>query len=63
MCTSTTSSSWANASAAVEATRHDRIEAVIEHTELRTFFVVEDDHDFQRGAGRARDDRRGFPWV
>ncbi|MCA1706861.1 MAG: hypothetical protein LC808_27805, partial [Actinobacteria bacterium] len=37
--------------AAQEAKRHDRIAEVIEHTELRTFFTIEDDSDF---SGRPR---------
>jgi hypothetical protein len=49
--------------AAAEATRHDRIDSVIERTELRTFFVVEGDHDFSAAPAALRDDRRGFPWV
>ena len=48
---------------AAEATRHERIEAVIESTELRTFFVVEGDHDFSDAPAPLADDRRGFPWV
>jgi hypothetical protein len=48
---------------ATEATRHERIEAVIESTELRTFFVVEGDHDFSDVPAPLADDRRGFPWV
>jgi hypothetical protein len=48
---------------AAEATRHERIEAVIESTELRTFFVVEGDHDFSEVPAPLANDRRGFPWV
>jgi hypothetical protein len=47
---------------AAEATRHERIDAVIESTELRTFFVVEGDHDFSGSPAPLPDDRRGFPW-
>jgi hypothetical protein len=49
--------------AAAEATRHERIEAVIESTELRTFFVVDGDHDFSAAPRPLDDERRGFPWA
>jgi hypothetical protein len=48
--------------AAAEQTRHDRIDAVIESTEVRTFFVVEGDHDFSAAPTPLPADRRGFPW-
>jgi hypothetical protein len=48
---------------AAEATRHDRIDAVIESTELRTFFVVDGDHDFSAAPAPLSPDRQGFPWV
>jgi hypothetical protein len=48
---------------AAEATRHDRIDAVIESTELRTFFVVDGDHDFQAAQHPVEGDARGYPWV
>jgi hypothetical protein len=47
---------------AAEATRHERIDAVIESTELRTFFVVEGDHDFSAAPTPLSPDRQGFPW-
>ena len=47
---------------AAEQTRHDRIDAVIESTELRTFFVVEGDHDFNNAPAPLSPDRQGFPW-
>jgi hypothetical protein len=47
---------------AAEQTRHDRIEAVIESTELRTFFVVDGDHDFSAVPTPLPPDRQGFPW-
>ena len=47
---------------AAEQTRHDRIDAVIESTELRTFFVVEGDHDFSDAPTPLPPDRQGFPW-
>jgi len=46
-----------------EQARHDRIEAVIESTELRTFFVVEGDHDFSGAPAPLPPDRKGFPWA
>jgi len=36
---------------------------VIESTELRTFFVVEGDHDFSDAPAPLAEDRRGFSWV
>jgi hypothetical protein len=48
---------------AAEQTRHDRIDAVIESTELRTFFVVEGDHDFSAAPTPLPPARRGFPWT
>ncbi len=48
---------------AAEAVRHDRIEEVVESTELRTFFVVEGDHDFTGVPAPLSPERRGFPWV
>lgn len=48
---------------AAEATRHERIDAVIESTELRTFFLVEGDHDFSDAPTPLPPDRRGFPWT
>jgi hypothetical protein len=48
---------------AAEQTRHDRIEAVIESTELRTFFVVDGDHDFSVVPAPLSPDRQGFPWT
>jgi hypothetical protein len=47
---------------AAEQTRHDRIDAVIESTELRTFFVVDGDHDFSAAPAPLPPDRQGFPW-
>jgi hypothetical protein len=47
----------------VVPTRHDRIEAVVESTELRTFFVVEGDHDFSAAPVALAAERRGFPWA
>jgi hypothetical protein len=49
--------------AAAEAARHDKIDDVIESTELRTFFVVEGDHDFSAAPVALPDDARGFPFV
>ena len=48
---------------AAEAVRHDRIEEVVESTELRTFFVVEGDHEFTGVPAPLPDERRGFPWA
>ena len=48
---------------AAESTRHERIDAVIESTELRTFFVVDGDHDFSEVPTPLTADRQGFPWV
>ena len=48
---------------AAEQTRHDRIDAVIESTELRTFFVVDGDHDFSAAPTPLTPDRQGFPWA
>jgi hypothetical protein len=48
--------------AAAEATRHDRIDAVVESTELRTFFAIEGDHDFSDRPSPLPEDRQGFPW-
>ena len=59
----TTSSTSASASRAAEATRHDRIDAVIESTELRTFFVIDGDHDFSAAPTPLSPDRQGFPWT
>jgi hypothetical protein len=47
---------------AAEQTRHDRIDAVIESTEPRTFFVVEGDHEVSDAPTPLSPDRRGFPW-
>ena len=47
---------------AAEQTRHDRIDAAIESTELRKFFVVEGDHDFSDAPTPLPPDRQGFPW-
>jgi hypothetical protein len=49
--------------AAAEAARHDKIDAVIESTEIRTFFVVEGDHDFSAAPVALPEDARGFPFV
>jgi hypothetical protein len=48
---------------AAEQARHDRIEAVVESTELRTFFVVDGDHDFSGVPAPLSADRQGFPWT
>jgi hypothetical protein len=49
---------------AAEAARHDRIDAVIESTVVRTFFTVEGDHDFSQAAPTTLSaERRGFPWA
>ena len=48
--------------AAAEAARHDRIGAVIESTELRTFFVVDGDHDFSAAPTPLPPERQGHPW-
>jgi hypothetical protein len=48
---------------AAEATRHERIDAVIESTELRTFFAVDGDHDFSAAPAPLPADRQGFPWT
>jgi hypothetical protein len=47
---------------AAEETRHERIDAVIESTELRTFFVIHGDHDFSGAPTPLPVERRGFPW-
>jgi hypothetical protein len=49
--------------AAAEAARHAKIDAVIESTELRTFFVVEGDHDFSAAPVALPEEARGFPFV
>jgi hypothetical protein len=49
--------------AAAEATRHDRIDAVIESTEVRTFFVVDGDHDFSAAPHPVAENAKGYPWV
>jgi hypothetical protein len=49
--------------AAAEAARHDKIDAVIESTELRTFFVVDGDHDFSAAPVELPENARGFPFV
>jgi hypothetical protein len=49
--------------AAAEAARHDRIDAVIERTEIRSIFVVEGDHDFSAAPVDVSADARGFPFV
>jgi hypothetical protein len=49
--------------AAAEAARHDKIDAVIESTELRTFFVIDGDHDFSAAPVPLPEDARGFPFV
>jgi hypothetical protein len=48
--------------AAAEVTRNDRLDAVIESTELRTFFVIEGDHDFRGVPAPLPPARQGFPW-
>ena len=47
--------------AAAEAERHDKIDAVIESTEIRTFFVVEGDHDFSAAPVALPDGRARVP--
>ena len=49
--------------AAQEAKRHDRIAEVVESTELRTFFVVEDDSDFSGTPRPVEVSEKGMPWT
>ena len=37
--------------------------AVIESTEVRTFFVVDGDHDFQAAPHPVAGSAKGYPWV
>ena len=39
------------------------VEEVVESTELRTFFVVEGDHDFTGFPAPLADEHRGFLWA
>lgn len=48
--------------AAQEAKRHDRIGDVIESTEVRTFFTIEDDSDFSDLPKPVEGSRKGHPW-
>ena len=36
---------------------------VLESTEVRTFFVVDGDHDFSAAPHPVADDAKGYPWV
>jgi hypothetical protein len=48
--------------AAQEAKRHDRIAEVVERTEVRTFFLVNDDSDFTGRPRPVEISDTGLPW-
>ena len=49
--------------AAQEAKRHDRIAEVIESTEVRIFFTLEDDSDFSGTPRAVTTAEKGAPWT